>query len=103
MDDISLEEKLIQVLNKARCLEKRTVGNGELARRILAIPEIQESIERRTPKRVVPWSRYIYLALKERFEKPAKCPVCAEIVYGKQPYCNRPGCGQALDWTEEQP
>jgi len=41
MDGISLEEKLIQVLNKARCLEKKTVGNGELARRILAIPEFQ--------------------------------------------------------------
>lgn len=48
LDDPALKEKIIQILNQARCIEKEIVGNAELAERIIVglkqhLPMVEQS------------------------------------------------------------
>lgn len=97
-----IKEKVIKVLNEARCLEGRTVGNTELASRILDIPEVKQAVERMKPKKVI--------YDDSRLGKPgiteyslAICPSCKQsFIFDENAtefkYC--PNCGQALDLSE---
>lgn len=82
MDD--LKQNLVQVLNQARNLEKRTVGNAELTERILAIPAIATLIERDKPKRPT----HVYDG-----EEVCDCGLSCEYDWH---FCAR--CGQRLNW-----
>lgn len=86
-----IKEKVIKVLNKARCLEGRTVGNTELASRILDIPEVKQAIDRMKPHKVI-----IYDDIRDY----GGCATCGNIVNTDYFFC--PECGQALDWSEDE-
>lgn len=102
MDEHPLKEKLIQVLNQARCLEKRTIGNEELATWVLEIPEIASMAIKLKP--TVPVRRW-------HLDVPSlNCPNCLNhLGYECDLKCgltkrsnNCPNCGQVLNW-EKQP
>jgi hypothetical protein len=51
---------------------------------------IVNAIEKQIPKKpFIPWD-----SISENYE----CPICQEVVYTSQNYCDY--CGQALDWSD---
>lgn len=66
----------------------------------LAIGNLNELVEKATPKKVVDIDTYI--DFEEGYTGYSGiCPTCREWCYSNHDSCYCGGCGQALDWGEE--
>lgn len=66
-------------------------------------PEVKKALERMKPKKVIP--EKVYWAPKNRSAYFIRflCPTCGGIAdrATNREFCNKNGCGQRLDWSEE--